>query len=238
MREVSGVTTVRALAAANNAEWCDIVCRIHGLNPIFDSVAWASPTRTPPFYPDVVTLVPELSVPELLDRVDGGAGCSIKDSFASLDLTACGFKVLFDAEWITRPLRGGQSAPLEPMWRVVCDPDVFETWERVWRPDVGVPGVLTADLLREPSVFVLAGHVGDTLAAGAVLTRTEHAVGIYNFFADPGVMAASWEGCLALASTLFADAMLVGYESGDALDAARAHGFSLAGPLRVWVRDS
>jgi hypothetical protein len=119
----------------------------------------------------------------------------------------------------------------------VRDPDAFETWERAWQRDVGVPSVLSADLLRERSVFVLAGHIGDTLVAGAVLTRTEHAVGISNFFADPGVIAASWDGCLALVSTLFADAMLVGYESGDALDAARAHGFSVAGPLRVWVRD-
>jgi hypothetical protein len=29
-------------------------------------------------------------------------GCSIKDSFASLDLTARGFRVLFDAQWIVR----------------------------------------------------------------------------------------------------------------------------------------
>ncbi len=190
------------------------------------------------FYPDVVTLVPELSVPELLDRVDGGAGCSIKDSFASLDLTAAGFRVLFDAEWIMRPLRGGRSAPSDPTWRVVRDVNIFETWERAWQPDVVAPSVLTADLLNERSVFVLAGYVGDTLVAGAVLMRTEHAVGISNFFAEPSAMAASWDGCLALASTMFPDEMLVGYESGDALDAARAHGFSVAGPLRVWVRDS
>ena len=231
------MTTVRARAAANNAEWCDIVCRTHGLDPILDSVAWTSRTRTPMFYPDVVTLVPELSVAELLDRVDGSAGCSIKDSFASLDLTAAGFRVLFDAEWIMRPLRAGLSAPSDPTWRVVRDLGVFETWERAWRLHVGAPGVLTADLLHERSVFVLAGYVGDTLVAGAVLTRTEHAVGISNFFADPSVMAASWDGCLAQASTLFPDEMLVGYESGDALDAARAQGFDVAGPLRVWVRD-
>jgi hypothetical protein len=231
------MASVRALAAANNAEWCDVVCRAHGLDPVFDRDAWTSRTRTPPFYPDAVTLVPELSVPELLDRVDGGAGCSIKDSFASLDLTAFGFRVLFDAAWIMRALRGGRSTPSKTAWRVVRDPDAFETWKRAWQRDVGVPSVLTADLLCERSVFVLAGHVGDTLVAGAVLTRTEHAAGISNFFADPGVIAASWDGCLALVSTLFADAMLVGYESGDALDAARAHGFSVAGPLRVWVRD-
>jgi hypothetical protein len=44
--------------------------------------------------------VPHPSVPELLARIDTSAG--IKDSFASLDLTACGFRVRFDAQWIVR----------------------------------------------------------------------------------------------------------------------------------------
>ncbi len=106
-----GMASVRALAAANNAKWCDVVCGTHGLEPVFGRDAWTSRTRTPPYYPSAVTLVPGLSVPELLARVDRGAGCSIKDSFASLDLTEFGFRVLFEAEWIVRGPIGGRSAP-------------------------------------------------------------------------------------------------------------------------------
>lgn len=232
------MASVRALAAANNAKWCDVVCRTHGLEPLLGRDAWTSRSRTPPLYPDAVTLVPGLPVAELLARVDRGAGCSIKDSFASLDLTAVGFRILFEAEWIVRRPIVARSVPSQPTWRVVRETGVFETWERAWQRDTGVPGVLTAGLLGEPSVLVLAGHVGDRLVAGAVLTCSERAVGLSNFFADPEMVSASWAGCLALASTLFADAVLVGYESGGALDAARAHGFTDAGPLRVWIRDA
>ena len=34
------------LAAANNAEWCDVVCRTHGLDPTVDGDAWTSRVRT------------------------------------------------------------------------------------------------------------------------------------------------------------------------------------------------
>lgn len=227
---------MRALAAAGNAAWCDVVCRAHGLDPVLDGDAWTSPIRTPPSYPDAVTLKPDVCVAELLERVDGGAGCSIKDSFASLDLTPFGFRVLLDAQWIVQTLRERRSALAGPTWRVVRDTDAFEAWRRSWERDIGAPGVLTADLLDEGSVFVLAGHVADTVVAGAVSTCSAHVVGISNFFADPGAVAVSWDGCLALASTLFPDEVLVGYETGDALDAACAHGFRVAGLLRVWVR--
>jgi hypothetical protein len=47
----------RAVAAAfNNAEWCDLVCRTHGAVTAFTAGAWVSETRSPPAYPDAVTL--------------------------------------------------------------------------------------------------------------------------------------------------------------------------------------
>ena len=47
---------VIAAAARNNAELCDLVSRAHGIDGAFASDAWTSPRRTPPFYPDAVTL--------------------------------------------------------------------------------------------------------------------------------------------------------------------------------------
>src|SRR5947207_3033271 len=100
---MGGVVELRTLAAANNAGWCSTVCRSHGLHTTFDDDAWTSRTRTPPLYPDAVTLEPEVSVPELLARIDVSPGCSVKDSFDSLDLTAHGFRTLFEAEWFALP---------------------------------------------------------------------------------------------------------------------------------------
>jgi hypothetical protein len=92
------VASWQTMAAANNAEWCDLVCGTHGAQTRFEEDAWTSRTRTPPGYPDAVTLVPHPSVSDLLTRIDSAAGCSIKDSFSTLDLTSYGFKVLFDAQ--------------------------------------------------------------------------------------------------------------------------------------------
>src|SRR4051794_19758091 len=123
----------RSMAAVNNAEWCDVVCRTHGLETAFDHDAWTCRTRTPPYYPDAVTLVPEPSVPELLTRIDAFAGCSIKDSFASLDLATYGFRVLLDAEWIVRaPAVRRPTAPTLG-WEVVRDGAAFAEWEGAWR---------------------------------------------------------------------------------------------------------
>ena len=94
------------VAAANNAALCDTVARTHGLHGVFAHDAWTSPARTPLLYPDAVTLGSEVSAGEVLARIDCAPGASIKDSFASLDLGAHGFDVLFDARWIAKRIDG------------------------------------------------------------------------------------------------------------------------------------
>jgi hypothetical protein len=46
------------IAARNNAGWCDAFCRTRGVVGHFGEDAWSSAERTPPLYPDAVTLVP------------------------------------------------------------------------------------------------------------------------------------------------------------------------------------
>jgi hypothetical protein len=92
-----------------NAAWCDLVC-----GGVFGPRAWTSPSRSPRYYPDAVTLAPDATSADVLPFVDGSPGCSVKDSFATLDLP--GFSVLFDATWIAC----GPGVP-EPGWRRVYD---------------------------------------------------------------------------------------------------------------------
>ena len=86
-------------AARNNAEWCDAFCRTHGVAGRFGAMCWTSPERTPPFYPDAVSLSPGVDPAEVLAQIDAGDGCSVKDAFAGLDLAADGFRTPFRAEW-------------------------------------------------------------------------------------------------------------------------------------------
>jgi hypothetical protein len=229
------VSSWPAIAAANNAEWCDAVCRAHGIETEVDAQAWTSRSRTPPLYPDAVTLVPHPPVPELLARIDSSPGCSIKDSFASLDLTGYGFRVLFDAQWVVRAPIDPPALPDSPRWVVVRDVDGFGAWENAWQSRDGAPDVLRADLLRTQSVTVLGAHVDDRVVGGAVLNRSAAVVGISNFFAEDPITSISWQGCVALVCALVPGATLVGYESGQTLGAVRTDGFTAVGPLRVWV---
>ncbi len=89
-------------AARNNAELCDAVARSQGVVGAFADDAWTAPQRTPPLHPDAVTLAPGADARSVLARIDDSDGASVKDSFADLDLTRFGYRVLFDAEWIQR----------------------------------------------------------------------------------------------------------------------------------------
>ena len=143
-------------AAADNARWYDLIARSHGLSTRADRQAWTCQSRTPPLYPDAVTLVPCPSVPDLLGRVDASPGCSVKDSFGALDLGPYGFRILFQAEWIARPA----SEPIMtsgPGWRRIVGPAGLARWQDAWRRDGGPSDLFGAGTLDHDRVAVLAG---------------------------------------------------------------------------------
>ncbi|WP_406120439.1 hypothetical protein [Streptomyces canus] len=221
-------------AARNNAEWCASMSRSHGLAGEFGLQAWAVPSRPPLYYPDAVTLVPETDAAALVDRIDTAApGACVKDSFADLDLTGAGFKVLFDAQWIHRPASAPTTSP-DLAWGVVSSPDMLRTWALAWDDGDGNAGLFRPELLDDPATFVLVGHSADGLvAAGAVASRNDHVVGISNVFAVEGGADRAWPVVLDAVHQLFPTLPVVGYEHGADLHAAVRHGFEAAGPLRV-----
>ncbi len=227
-----------ALAAANNARWCDVVCRSHGAKPRLDDTMWTSATRTPPLYPDAVTLIRSPSLPDLLARIDASPGCSIKDSFSSLDFHLFGFAVLFEAQWVART--SPRSLPLHvgPTWDLVRDAASFAEWERAWRQNGGLEDLLRPDLLAVDTVSVLVARMQDRVVAGGILNRAAGVVGISNMFWRSGTPSAAWSGLLGFADALLPGSTFVGYEKADGLHALEQHGFEPAGPLRVWITGS
>lgn len=188
-------------AVAENASWCDVFCRAHGITGAFGPRAWTSPHRTPEYYPDAVTLAPTATAADILPWIDASPGCTVKDSFATLDLSAAGFSLLFEATWIAC----GPGIP-EPGWHTVSEHE-FPIAE---------------------SVRVL------THGDGAVVAhRGRDVVGLSNFDAP----AERWPGAVAAVSSAFPGKPVVGYEHGETLEAALAHGAKPLGPLRVWLRE-
>ncbi|SDY68081.1 hypothetical protein SAMN05421504_106363 [Amycolatopsis xylanica] len=204
-------------AVHNNARWCDLVCRANANPGEFTSLAWTAKSRTPLYYPDAVTLDPAATAADVLPGIDVSSGCSIKDSFATLDLE--GFEVLFTATWITCRPSPGPSA-----WTVVRDPEALRT------ANFGLEVFPVDD-----SVFVLGDLDGDHWRGGAIVNLSGEVAGLSNLFTT-GDLGEAWSGVTAAIATRFPERPIVGYEHGDDLTAAWAAGFKPLGDLRVWLK--
>ncbi len=214
------LTDSRALAAAsNNAGWCDLACRASDVNTSIADGVWASHRRSPPFYPDAITLSPAASADAVLHRVQRGDGCSVKDSFASLDLDPLGFRVFFDAEWIYLPRAPTTVDGLQ--WSPASD---FPAWRHI-----------SSKVFDHPSVAALVACSGDDIVAGVIANRSDDVVGLSNMVVMGAVPEQVWSSAAAAVSALFPGLPLVGYESGASLDAAHRAGFVSVGPLRIWL---
>ncbi|WFE27486.1 hypothetical protein O7623_30445 [Solwaraspora sp. WMMD791] len=237
----STTAAMRSAAACNNAAWCAAVSRSHGCPDTVDDAAWCSARRTPPYYPDAVTLRPDATPADLLGRIDTTSpGCSVKDSFATLDLGPDGFVELFTADWIHRP--AGLPVPTTPTLTVLTVRQVttaaeLHEWQAAWHGDDSPVDVFRPALLREPSVRIFSLRAdGDRVAGGFVLTCAEGVVGLSNLFATDSVHRSDvWAAAINEAPTNFPGLPLVGYEQGDDLSLARTHGFRPIGALRVWL---
>ncbi|MGC4806921.1 hypothetical protein [Micromonospora sp. DT233] len=248
------MTAWREAAARDNAAWCDLLCRTHGLPGTVDADAWSVPRRSPPWYPDAVTLRPGVDAEALLARIDAGPGASVKDSFADLDLAPYGFRVLFAAAWILRPAVPGSpppppapadatgagppadgpvSTPVTPADDPLLIPVTAAEGLAAWAAAHGGGDLFRPALLDDSRITVLARlDAAGAVVGGAVLSRTGAAVGVSNVFARPAAVAQVWHGVAAARP----DLPLVGYESGDDLPPAERAGFRRIGPLRVWLR--
>ena len=220
------------LAIRNNAEWCDLVCRTHGVPTSLDRYAWTAQRRPPPLYPDAVTLRAHVPAHDMLSLVDRSRGCGVKDSFASLDLAADGFRLLFEAEWIYRQ-------PTPPRANIQLNWSVVRTTDELlaWTAGHGGGETFRPALLDDPRVAILTARDESGVVAGVVGNRSESAVGLSNLFigdADPDQV---WAEATEALGAQFPGLAMVGYEDGAGLLAAHRTGFVSVGPLRVWLND-
>lgn len=191
---------------------------------------WVARRRAPELYPDAVTLFPGVAAQDALRSTQGGPGCSVKDSFADLDLARLGFDELFEAQWIFRA-----PAPAPPTstlsWTVAKTDDELAEWAYA----AGLTNTIRDELLRDSSVRILAARGPDGLTAGAVANRSESVVGVSNVFTTTVSVDAVWFSLADAIAAVFPSLPLVGYERSEDLQAALAAGFTAIGALRVWL---
>lgn len=237
-------------AARNNAIWCDTVCRAHGLaGELLDSV-WVNRRPSPRYYPNLVTLRDTNDQTAVLDQIRGlielplPGSWAVKDSFCTLDLSAQGFDLLFDASWIWR-----EPLPREPIvqaseirWTPVTSSADLALWEAGWSVGSGIaaiadePRQFPSSLLADRNAVILAGYDNQDLVAGGIANHTDGVVGLSNVFTRPGDEISGWAGLVTSVQMAFPGMPVVGYQQGRSLEAARACGFEIIGALRVWLR--
>jgi hypothetical protein len=174
-----------------------------------------------------VTLAPGEA--QILHRIDASPGCSVKDSFAALDLP--GFETLFEAEWIAR----GPAPAMAPStfeWSLVGSPIELAEFDQAHSgSDLFVPA-----LLQSPQVAVFGGWRDGRIQAGCVANLSGSVVGLSNVFGPDEALTAVWVDVVGALTARFPDMPIVGYEREYDLEAAMSCGFKAIGDLRVLVR--
>jgi hypothetical protein len=201
------------------------VCRAHGKPGRFLPGIWVNAEVVPRFYPNAVALAhgrearaEQRSAIELLVASNLPGRWAMKDSFAALDLSRLGFEVLFEASWIRSVMPA-------------AGPSTDIVWQRETRSQSPLP-------LDDPDFALFTGRRGFRVVAGGMFYRAEGLVGLSNVVAESADAVTVWRSLILLAAQTFPRLPVVGYESGDELQAALDAGFEFGDPLRIWVRSA
>ncbi|WP_157437233.1 hypothetical protein [Actinoplanes subtropicus] len=208
--------------------WYEDLCALHGVGSTLADGLWSALDRPPPLHSDALVVEPEVTAGRVLACLSGREHCGVKDSFATMDLSGDGMELLFPATWIHRE-PASQRAPAG--WVTVTGADELADWTA----HHDTTDVLLPPLLRRAHFRILARHADGRLVAGAVARLGSGAVDVSNVWSAPGHRV-DWAGLAGVIACYFPGRPLVGYERGEALEAALAGGFTPLGDLRVWVR--
>jgi hypothetical protein len=225
-------------AVVNNASWCDAVCRSHGHPGVFSARLWVRARHDLAFYPNAISLCPDVTAAEAMAARELSRRYAVKDSFARLDLAAEGLAVLFEAEWIAcSPESAGPGDP-GLSWAAVIEPGDLSVWERAWAGGERADRPLFRPaLLADPRCAILACRRGDDLIAGVIAYADGGVTGVSNLFGAGLPAGQLWPSALQAVAARWPGVPIVGYERGADLAAAREAGCRALGPLRVWAHD-
>jgi hypothetical protein len=222
----------------------------HRLSSRRDGLVWFSHETPPPFYSNLVVLSASISPADIeaylldLESSSRARDWSIKDSYASLDLSSCGFTQLFEAEWIWRdPLQPTtRKAGVRLAWAPIANGAELVAWEDAWSGDARngseprVTRQFPESLLARTDHAFFAGRLDGKVVAGGIANRSPGVVGLSNIFSAAAFAEETWAALVGCASAAFPNTPLVGYERDAELRLAMNAGFVPIGPLRVWRR--
>ncbi len=227
-------------AIANNAAWCDAVVKTHGGETATTADHWHNARQSPPFYPNLITLSADgaeaqLAAIRTLSERDLEEGWGVKDSFVTLDLTALGFEILFEAQWLYR--KADMASPASPTaWQRVANEPKLAAWERGFSQGEEPMHLFRPGLLADRDISFFSRGKRDDVKAGFAFNRHAGVCGITNVFAPGDAKTDFLDGVIRQAALFANGAPLVSYMPDNMIGEWQAVGFEAIGPLRVWVK--
>lgn len=218
-----------ALRAAVDASlsWYDALCALHAVPCGIEDDVWRAFTSPPPLHSAAKTVEPGVRPDRAVSAAAGHGG--IADSFGEFDLSAEGYRLLFEAQWIHRPAPPAGPRRLPNGWTVLRAPSELKAWTS--RHDT--EAVLLPGLLQRSAFRVIGKRCDGGYGAGAVLHLCSGVVDLSNVWTIAEDL--DWAELVRAAAALFPGRALVGYELGSDLERATDAGFATLGPQRVWI---
>jgi hypothetical protein len=213
-------------------QWYDDVFAVHGIPTMLAGGLWCAKGEPPRWHSAAKTLDPTVPGDRVLLAVEQFERCSVADSFGTVDLSAAGFELLFEATWVHRTPLAKPAGEMPNSWSVVTKPAELRSWNALHQ----TTGVLLPSMLAQPRFTFLARHEDGVLTGGAVLHDCRgEVVGLSNTWALPRTTL-DVAAVVACAGAVHPGRGIVDYAWGDDLDALVEAGFSPLGPQVVWVR--
>lgn len=229
-------------AAQNNADWCDIVCRTHGVPGKFLENIWINYQEVPTLlYPNAVIIKP-LSEKTLRDSIEilkkiPLETYAIKDSFNELPAHTMGCKILFEAEWIWKDQEDLVHSNTTENWTIIKDEQELKNWEYAWNNNqLKDKRIFLPNILSAKDVFFLAQYKNDQIVAGGIVNITRDVVGLSNVFTHEVVKNNIYSELCIVIKEKISLLPIVDYERDEALKFALEAGFKIIGKLKVLLK--
>lgn len=219
-------------AIQNNLNWCQNVARLHHVDAKQHHHYWQANAPMPTFFPNLVTIVPQLTSENVIAHLPSQGPYFIKDSFGQLELESAQFIKLFEAQWYCASnLTSSITPEANVSVTAVKDAASLQQWEQLWRGEESFDPVYPEVFLDNHAIGFLFAENGDK-RAGITHFFDGQSVGIYNLWGDHTLLG----DMLSHISALYPDSPIVGYGDEDELSQLQPLGFEPLAPLSVWGR--
>lgn len=228
-------------AAQNNAEWCEIICSTHKIPGEFLENIWVNQNEVPTFYPNAVTTKP-LShenfsdISKALKKIPLES-YAIKDSFNELPADKMGYKILFEADWITYSPSELIDESIIEGWTIVKDDQELKNWELAWNNNQPTDKrIFLPNILSVSDVSFLAKYENNQIIAGGITNIAHDVIGLSNVFNHDSQNNNIWSEISSFIKEKMATLPIVGYERDQALMKAHEVGYKTIGKLKVLLK--